>query len=177
MFTGRIPVEYGISWLYFEKKGPVQHIIHAIKYHGNQRLGYQVGQLMARSLLKCGWAADVEALVPMPLNIGKLRQRGFNQADVLARGMADVLNIPVIPVAVIRSKYTQTQTRKSRIERWLNVEDVFELSNPKTLQHKHVLLVDDIITTGATMEACGQVLLQIEGLRLSVMSYAYAHRL
>ncbi|HMP95242.1 MAG TPA: phosphoribosyltransferase family protein, partial [Phnomibacter sp.] len=118
-----------------------------------------------------------EALVPMPLNIGKLRQRGFNQADVLARGMADVLNIPVIPVAVIRSKYTQTQTRKSRIERWLNVEDVFELSNPKTLQHKHVLLVDDIITTGATMEACGQVLLQIEGLRLSVMSYAYAHRL
>jgi ComF family protein len=110
------------------------------------------------------------------LNGRKLRQRGYNQAELLAKGIAKTMQKPVETVAIMRTAYTSSQTRKSRLQRWLNVEHVFDLQKSESLHGKHVLLVDDVITTGATMEACGAVLLKVPGLKLSVCSLAHATR-
>jgi ComF family protein len=177
IFAGRLKVENAMSWLYFSKRTAAQELIHAVKYKGNQALGRQLGQMMGKALLHCTWAADIEAVVPMPLNIRKLRQRGFNQADLLAAGLGEVIGVPVEKVAVMRTKHTATQTRKNRVQRWLNVEHVFDIAENHNLDNKHVLLIDDVITTGATMEACGQVLAALPGVRLSLGSFAFASRL
>lgn len=174
LFAGRLPVLEAFALLFFAKKGSVQAILHEIKYRNNRKLGHYMGYLMGKALLSNPLYADVDVLIPLPLNRKKLKQRGYNQSSLLCYGMASVLHKPVEEIAVVRSMYTQTQTRKNRIQRWLNVEQVFDLENAKHLEGKHALLVDDVITTGATMEACGSVLLSIPGLRLSIASLAIA---
>jgi ComF family protein len=113
-------------------------------------------------------------IVPVPLHPKKLRQRGFNQSEQIAIGLGDSMRVPVDPVALFRRKETETQTKKSRFRRWQNVAEVFEVKNPGSLEMKHVLLVDDVITTGATLEACIRVLLPIHGIRISVAAIAVA---
>lgn len=174
LFAGRLPVLQAFALLFFAKKGSVQAILHEIKYRNNRKLGHYMGYLMGKALLGNPLYADVDVLIPLPLNRKKLKLRGYNQSSLLCYGMASVLHKPVEEIAVVRSIYTQTQTRKNRIQRWLNVEQVFDLENAKHLEGKHALLVDDVITTGATMEACGSVLLSIPGLRLSIASLAIA---
>jgi len=174
LFAGRLPVLQAFALLFFAKKGSVQTILHEIKYRNNRKLGHYMGYLMGKALQDNPLYADVDVLIPLPLNRKKLKQRGYNQSSLLCYGMASVLHKPVEEIAVVRSIFTQTQTRKNRIQRWLNVEQVFDLENAKHLEGKHALLVDDVITTGATMEACGSVLLSIPGLRLSIASLAIA---
>lgn len=174
IFAGRLWLEHAFSWLFFNKGALSQHLIHQLKYKGNLELGRWMGAQMARSLMASPLYDGVDVLVPMPLNERKLKQRGFNQAQVICEGMAAYWQKPIETVAVIRSRYTQTQTRKSRLQRWTNVEHVFDLKDGHLLENKHALLVDDVITTGATMEACGQMLLKIPGLKLSVGSLAVA---
>jgi ComF family protein len=129
--------------------------------------------LMGYALRDSARFSGVEILMPLPLFAAKERQRGFNQATILCRGMAEVLQAPVVPEALTRSRYTESQTRKGRTARWQNVETVFELRRPDLLRQKHILLVDDVITTGATLEACALALLQAEGVQLSVSTLAY----
>ena len=176
LFTGRIRLHQAFSILFFQKHAAVQNLLHHLKYKGNKEVGLQLGRLMGARLLQSGAAPGIDAIVPLPLHRRRLASRGYNQAALIARGMAEVLGLPVQEVAVLRSQYTQTQTRKGRMARWLNVEHVFDLQPGHRLEGKHVLLVDDVITTGATMEACGQVLLKIPGLKLSVASAAWACR-
>ena len=176
LFTGRLPVEKGASWLFFGKDGLTQKLVHQLKYKGNIALGVYLGFIMGSHLKEVEWFDGIDLMIPLPLNKHKHRIRGYNQSEVLCRGLNDATGIPVEEVAVMRTVYTETQTHKSRLQRWSNVEHVFDLQNSHLLDHKHVLLVDDVITTGATMDACGQVLVNVPGLKLSVLSLAVADR-
>ncbi len=177
LFTGRLHLQEACSWLYFSRDSITQAIIHRFKYQGQQQLAKYAGELMGRSLSENERYHEVDVIVPLPLNDRKLRQRGYNQAELLAQGIANMLHKPLDNSAVMRTRYTATQTKKNRIQRWINVEHVFDIQQQHQLQGKHVLLVDDVITTGASMEAMGAVLLKIPGLRLSVCSLAYASRI
>jgi ComF family protein len=173
-FFGRLPLHTGFSLCYFEKKGNVQKIIHALKYYDRPDVGWAMGRMMGASILQTAHFGGLDALVAVPLHAKKQRSRGYNQSARLAEGMASVLGIPFWADAVIRRAYTTSQTHKSRLERFQNVENVFELSGRRDLRHMHLLLVDDVLTTGATLEACGSVLLKEEGVKLSVATLAIA---
>jgi ComF family protein len=156
-FWGRVRLQRAFSFLVFRKKGVVQNILHELKYGNNPELGVFLGELYGSKLKQAGVSGDV--IVTIPLHASKLKQRGYNQSDCFAQGLSKVLNIPHYPNAIKRIKSTETQTKKNRVERWDNVETVFSVYDPLLIQNKHVLLVDDVITTGATIEACAQVIL------------------
>lgn len=142
--------------------------MHQVKYHGNKELGLYLGKLMGHAIMESDYLSQVDILVPLPLHITKERKRGFNQSAILCEGITEVLNRPIITNAVIRTNNTESQTKKSRIERWQNMEGMFELVNQEAIESKHVLLVDDVITTGATLESCGQALLKGKNVQLSI---------
>lgn len=174
-FWGRLPLQAATAHYYFTKRSMVQHILHQLKYKGNRELGRQLGRIMGLQLLQSG-RFPVDALVPLPLFPDREQKRGYNQATLLCEGIADIINVPVWQDVVTRPLYTSTQTRKGRMERWKNMEGKFLLMNTWPLQHHKILLVDDVITTGATLEACGTVLLQSEAVELYVAALCYAVR-
>ena len=174
IFWGRLPVTYATSQFYFTRESLVQQLMHQFKYKGNKELGLFLGKLMGHALSTSNRFSYIDALVPLPLFEAKERKRGFNQATILCDGIAEILNIPVLQDIVRRTSFTETQTKKGRVERWQNMEGRFELTNRKGLERKHILLVDDVITTGATQEACGRELLKIEDLRLSIATLCYS---
>lgn len=174
MFYGRLPIQQATAQFYFTKESLMQRLLHQFKYNGNQQLGKQLGKLMAHQLLHSNRFQNVEALIALPLFADKEKKRGFNQSVVLCDAISEVLSIPVVKNVVHRPIATETQTKKGRVARWKNMEGKFELLNTTSLIGKHVLLIDDVITTGATLEACGNILLQIEGLRLSMATLCIA---
>ncbi|MCY7311020.1 MAG: ComF family protein [Chitinophagaceae bacterium] len=174
-FWGRLPLAGATAQFYFTKESLMQHLMHQFKYKGNKELGLQLGRMMGDQILKSG-RFQVDGLVPLPLFPAKQRRRGYNQATVLCEGMAAVMNIPVLDRVIIRPQHTETQTKKGRIERWKNMEGKFVLSDPDAIRNKHLLLVDDVVTTGATFEACGNELLKAENVILSLASLCVASR-
>ena len=174
LFWGRLPVTHASAHLYFTKESLVQHLMHQFKYRNNKELGIYLGKIMGHALANSNRFRFIDALVPLPLYAAKERKRGFNQAAVLCEGLATVLHKPVLDGAVIRSMHTETQTRKSRVERWSNIEGKFELKDAAALSGKQILLVDDVITTGATLEACGRTLLAVENLQLSIATLCFS---
>lgn len=173
-FWGRLPLEAAYSQFYFSKEFLIQHLIHQLKYKGDTKIGFYLGELMGKTLLKSDRFKDVDALIPLPLYADKEHKRGYNQAAVICNGMSSVMNVPVYNKYVIRQHATETQTRKHRTERWENVKDSFKLIKETELAGKHLLLVDDVVTTGATLEACGSVLMQTDHVKLSIATLAYA---
>lgn len=175
IFRGRIKIHTASAQYYFTKESLMQHLMHQFKYKGNKELGLQLGRLMGEQIKKSNrFAAD--ALIPLPLYADKERKRGYNQATILCEGMAAALQIPVLDKAIIRPLHTETQTKKGRVERWRNIEGKFLLQMPESIQNKHVLLVDDVITTGATLESCGAELLKADGVTLSIITLCTATR-
>lgn len=174
IFWGRIPLTAAHCEFYFSKESLIQQLIHQLKYKGNKEIGFYMGELMGKSLLNSNRFNNIDALIPLPLNAAKERKRGYNQAAIICEGMSAVMNVPVVKNNVLRQRYTDTQTKKHRTERWQNVADSFIIKNEATLMGKHLLLVDDVITTGATLEACGEVMLNIEGVKLSIAALAQA---
>ncbi len=174
-FWGRLPLTAGTAQFYFTKESLMQHLMHQFKYKGNSELGMQLGRIMGYQLYKSN-RFTVDALIPLPLFPAKEKRRGYNQATILCRGMAEIMKVPVIDNAIIRPQHTETQTKKGRIERWKNMEGKFILKDAKAIQNKHLLLVDDVVTTGATLEACGHELLQVENVKLSVATLCVASR-
>ena len=172
-FWGRLAIQQATAQYYFTRESLMQHLMHQFKYKRNRELGLQLGQMMGESIKKSGRFA-VDALVPLPLFPAKEKIRGYNQATILCEGMAESLHVPVLNGVVIRSKHTETQTKKGRIERWQNMEGKFILIKPEVVSNKHLLLVDDVVTTGATLEACGAELLKAENVRLSIAALCYA---
>jgi ComF family protein len=150
--------------------------MHQLKYKGNKDLGLQLGRLMGNALKNASRFNEIEALVPLPLFPSKEKRRGYNQATVLCEGMAEILSIPILNKVITRPQHTETQTKKGRIERWKNIEGKFQLVDPVAIQNKHLLLVDDIVTTGATLEACGNELLIAKNVKLSVATLCMASR-
>lgn len=168
IFWGRLPLEAAATQYYFTKESLVQRLMHNFKYRGNKELGLYLGRQTGISLKESGRFDTVDALVPLPLFSSKERKRGFNQATVLCNGIAEALGKPVWTDVVSRTVYTETQTKKNRTERWQNMEGRFSLDKPQKISGRHILLVDDIMTTGATLEACGRALLAGENVRLSI---------
>ncbi|MFC0774548.1 ComF family protein [Terrimonas alba] len=164
---GRIKLESATAQYYFTGESLMKRLMHQFKYKGNKELGLQLGKMMGESISRSR-RFDVDALIPLPLFAAKEKKRGYNQATVLCEGIAESLQVPVLKDSIIRSQHTDTQTQKRRIERWQNMEGKFILVKPETIRDKHLLLVDDVITTGATLEACGAELLTAENVRLSI---------
>ena len=173
IFWGRVNVVNATSYLSYHKESITQKIIHAIKYHGEKELGILMGKRFGIELNSCP-INQVDFIIPIPLHKLRLERRGYNQSECIAKGIAEAMNKPCFSELIKRKVFTNTQTAKSRYDRWLNVEEVFEVSSPEKLINKHILLVDDVITTGATIESCVTALLKIEGCKISVATLAYA---
>ena len=173
-FWGRIKLTAAYSQFYFSKEFLIQHLIHQLKYRGDAKIGFYLGEIMGKTLLNSNRFSSIDALIPLPLYAGKEHKRGYNQATIICNGISSVMNIPVLNCAVIRQHATETQTRKHRTERWENVKHSFKVAKENELTGKHLLLVDDVVTTGATLEACGNVILETENVKLSIATLAYA---
>jgi ComF family protein len=173
-FWGKVPVKYVLPYLYFKRAGRVQRLLHELKYKGAEDLGEALGTWYGRDLKMSGYGACFDVIVPVPLHKRKQRQRGYNQAESFAKGLAAELEMDCSNQILVREKDSETQTRQSREERWQNVEGIFRVIKPEALQGKRVLLADDIITTGATLEACAASLLGAGCLEISVVSIAAA---
>ena len=176
IFWGKIPVVNASAMFFFKKGGSVQQLIHEFKYRGHHEIGTYLGNKYGYKLKAEEGYADIAKVIPIPLHPKKLRKRGFNQAEIFASGMAETMHADLDTHSVKRVISTSTQTKKSRYKRWENVSGIFEITDPAGLVNKHILLVDDVITTGSTMEACLQQLHTIEGIKLSVASIACAVR-
>lgn len=174
IFYGRLEVTHATAQYFFTKGALMQELMHQLKYKGNKELGFALGKMMGRQLAEASRFANVDALVPLPLYPEKEHLRGYNQAAVLCAGMAETFCKPVLKQAVIRTHHTQSQTKKNRVERWQNMEGRFLVPSPEALAGKHLLLVDDVVTTGATLEACGRELLQAPHTRLSIATLCFA---
>jgi ComF family protein len=174
IFYGRVNAVAAHGEFYFYKGELIQHLIHELKYKGNKEIGIYLSRKMGEHMLLSGRFQNIDCLVPLPLYAAKEFKRGYNQAEVICRGLAETMGIPVMVNNVVRIHFTETQTRKHRTERWDNVARSFQVSNPAVLAGKHVLLVDDVITTGATLEACAQVMAAIPGVQISIAVLAAA---
>lgn len=174
-FWGRIPILQAASYYYFQKNGRVQNLLHELKYKGRTEVGEFIGQLYGDTIKESNSILNkADIIVPIPLHYKKLRKRGYNQSDFFAKGLSHTMEIPWSDTLVQRQIHTNTQTGKNRIERWDNVNEIFELKNPKELEGKHILLVDDVVTTGATIEACANAILSKIECAISVVSIATA---
>lgn len=168
IFFGRIPVEAAMCEFYFSKHSSIQNLIHEFKYKGNRQVAKFLGNLIGKSLTASTRFEGITAIVPLPLYREREKKRGYNQAELLSDGIAEVYNAPVMSRSVIRIKNTESQTQKKRVQRWENVVGGFAVVDESMLSGKHVLLVDDVITTGATMEACAQAILQVPRVKVSI---------
>ena len=157
-FSGRIPVRFVMTLFKFVKSGKVQHLLHALKYKNQPEIGVQLGRVYGADLEE--YKNQFDVIVPVPLHPSKRRKRGYNQSEEFGKGLGEILEIPCTEKFLKRVKATATQTKKSKLNRWENVSEVFEVEQKEELKGKRVLLVDDVVTTGATLEACGQKLLE-----------------
>jgi len=173
-FWGKIDLEGAYALFYFTKGGKVQNLMHQFKYKGVKEIGNLLGNIAGGQLVESGIFRSVDIIIPVPLHKKRMRQRGYNQSACFADGLAQKLNADAEIDNLVRIVATETQTHKSRFARFENMQEVFVVNYPERLINKHVLLVDDIVTTGSTLEACAVQLLKIEGLKLSIATIAYA---
>ena len=173
IFYGRLKIENAGSAFYFNKESVIQKLIVQLKYRSNKNAGIFLGKLLGQRIANSKRFDDVDVIIPLPLNDKKLNKRGYNQSMAIVEGITSVWQKSVLENAVTRIAFTETQTHKDRIERWQTMEGVFVVPEADALKDKHVLLVDDIITTGATLEACGSAIVKVPGVKLSIATIAY----
>ncbi len=172
--AGRIAYQHATSFAYFTADGLLQHLLHRLKYAGRQNIGLYLGQQTGYALSTADWAANIEAVIPIPLHPKKEAMRGYNQSALIAAGIAAILKVPVYEHALVRMRHTESQTRMTREERVVNVKDAFVRSGKQLVPERHLLLVDDVLTTGATLEAAAHALLCEPGTRLSICTVGLA---
>jgi ComF family protein len=173
LFWGRISTSFACSIFYFEKENILQNIIHQIKYKNEKKLGIFMGKLMGLKINDLIKAHNIDFMIPMPIHPKKEKKRGYNQAALLCVGINSINKLDYIENAIVKIQHTETQTKKSRIERWRNVEQVFNVPNPQMILGKNILIIDDVITTGASTEACGQILLEHGANSISICGLAH----
>ena len=173
-FWGKVNLEAAYALCYFTKGGKMQHLMHNFKYKGIQDIGNLLGNIAGAQLIQNSIFKTVDVIIPVPLHKSRLRKRGYNQSTCFAEGLSQKMNVSVDENSLVRIRSTETQTDKSRFLRFENMQKVFAVTDPEKLINKHVLLVDDIVTTGSTLEACGTELLKVAGLKLSIATIACA---
>lgn len=172
IFYGRVKIEKATAMLWFEKKGIVQQLIHRLKYKGHEEVGEFLGHWLGMELAETPHYNTVDAVIPVPLHPKKQRKRGYNQVATFAKALAEHIDAAYRDDILIRKQYTRTQTHKNRLSRWESIQDVFAVQHSETVSGKHILLVDDVITTGATLEACTTELLRAPDVKISVATMA-----
>jgi ComF family protein len=173
-FWGRTELKFAVAYLYYTKGLKTQKLLHLLKYKNRPEVGVEAGEIYGDILEESGIMKDVSCIIPVPLHKKKKRIRGYNQAEVFANGLSASLNIPVDTTSLQRIAFTETQTKKNRFARWKNVKEMFHLAHPENIEGKHVVLVDDVITTGSTLEACISELKKAENVTVSVIAIAVA---
>lgn len=173
-FWGKISVTDTITFMKFSKKGKVQKLLHELKYRNKPEVGKYLGKIYGVDLKSVYFDKKIDLIIGVPLHPTKLVQRGYNQADCIAEGLSEALNVPYDTMAVKRLTYTSTQTKKSRIERFQNVENIFEVIDSEKIKNKRIAIVDDVLTTGSTIESLGITLLNAEAKAISVITIAAA---
>lgn len=174
LFYGKVRMKAVTACFFFSKEGKVQHLIHELKYKGNSDAGIFLGQELGKSIKEAPLFQGIDYLVPVPLHPKREKERGYNQSAMIAQGITEKTGIPIGKGFLVRSVNTATQTHKSKEERWQNVKDIFEVQHAEQLEGKHVLLIDDVLTTGATLEACALKLSTIPGITISCAAAACA---
>jgi len=172
-FYGRIPIEGATALCYFLKKGIIQQLIHNLKYKNQQEIGKLLGDWLSEEMLQSNRFNTIDYIIPVPLHKKKLKKRGYNQVSEFGKSLSENLHIPYSEKILTRVSSTKTQTKKLRFERWKNVSELFFVENPSVLNNKHILLIDDIITTGATLEACYLALNKSKNIKISIACMAY----
>jgi ComF family protein len=174
LFWGRCRVEKAAAWAWYIKGGRMTRLIYRFKYNGIKEIGSELGRIYGIDLAESGFLDEIDLIIPVPLHRGKEQKRGFNQSMILAEAISRVCGKPVNSTALLRVTKTGTQTIRSRIERWRNVEGIFESGDSSPLENRHILIVDDVITTGSTIDACVTALSGIPGIKVSVVAMAVA---
>lgn len=174
LFRGKTPLVAATALLHFQQDGHGQALIHSLKYRNNPKLGYTLGRMAAIKNKDTGLFDSVDLLLPVPLHPAKKRQRGYNQSEWIAEGIRSLTGIPIDTTSLSRTKKTESQTGKKRQERARNVEGIFRLNDTEALENKHILLIDDVITTGSTLNACAEVIKKIPGIRISILGITIA---
>jgi ComF family protein len=171
-FYGRIPIEFAGALFYFHKKGIVQELIHKLKYKGHQEIGTAVGYWYAEEIKSIKELQDVDFIIPVPLHRQRLKKRGYNQVETFGKALSESTKIPYDDNVLIRTIYSKTQTNKNILGRSEMAKSIFSITADESHHNKHFLIIDDVITTGSTLEACGRELLKIPGARLSIVCMA-----
>ena len=174
-FYGKIEIQHASAFLYFNKKGMVQELIHNLKYKGHQEIGLVLGKWYVEDLKELNPKIPFDAVIPVPLHKRKFRERGYNQVTSFGKALAEGLNILFDDAVLYRKKYSKTQSKKNLLGRSENIEDLFDVHFSEENHNKHFLIVDDVLTTGATLEACSRALLKIPGSKISIICMAMAN--
>jgi ComF family protein len=174
LFWGRCLIQKAAAFSFYNKGSRIRNLIHNLKYKGIKEIGYELGRIYGLTLKSSGFTNNINLIIPVPLHPAKKRIRGFNQSDSISEGLADVVGLTVDKDTLIRTTVSATQTKRSRYERWTNVEGIFHVTDPEIIRGMHILLVDDVITTGSTIESCANELLKIDGVKVSVAALAFA---
>jgi ComF family protein len=172
-FYGRTPIENATALFYFLKKGKVQALIHELKYKNQQQVGTFIGNWLGTKMFESNRFNNIDFIVPVPLHKNKLATRGYNQVTTFGESLSKKLAIPFNDTFLLKVSATHTQTKKIRLDRWKNVQELFIVQHQETLKNKHILIIDDIITTGATLEACCKAFQHIKGIKISIACMAY----
>lgn len=173
-FKGIIPIEFGYSMLYFNKKGITQNLIHNLKYRDKQEIGTFLGNIYARELHDNKILTVVDYIIPVPLHPKRFHERGYNQITSFCKSLEENLNIPVLDNVLIKNEYLKSQTFKNKELRLENNKKAFTVQNTENLNGKHFLIVDDVFTTGATLESCAREILKIENAKVSILTIAFS---
>ncbi len=174
LFAGRIKIEKATALFHFYKGSRFRKLLHGLKYKSKPQIGILLGKELGAEMHSSGNFQDIDYIIPVPLHPKRQKQRGYNQSEMIGEGISKVTNIPMLTDVLLRNLETVTQTKMTREERWKNVSGKFIISNPEKIENKHLLLIDDVVTTGATLEACGEILLNINGVKLSIAVLANA---
>lgn len=174
-FWGRVNLLHAFAFLKYVKSGKVQQIIHSLKYNGVEEISEMMGKWYGKDISESGFSDKFDLILPVPLHKKRLKERGYNQSDGFAKGLSEVLGVEWSDSTIERVVYSITQTKKKRIERWENVKDIFAIKKPEMILGKNILLVDDVITTGATIEACVSKLLESGCKSVSIGAIATAY--
>lgn len=168
LLAGRFPFDRVATFCVYSKQGVLPPLIYQLKYNNKREIGFLLGKLFGKDLEGSDFIDSVDWIVPVPLHPRKLEQRGYNQAEIIAQGLSQATSVPVSTGNLVRSIYNPTQTRRTKTQRWENVKGIFDVLQPQLYANKHILLVDDVITTGSTLEACAYALLRSPGIKISI---------